>query len=159
MNGDHDKEVLDENTNNFQGQKSLTYEFSTLDKVATEEEDVKSSPCNLKPRNVNRLIFGQIDINSIRNRFEVLFSLASNSIDVLLISETKNDNTLPMSQFCVPGYSVPFRLEGGGIMLFVKEHIPCRILSKFTFEKEIKDFAIEINLRKVKLVCSVGLFL
>ena len=41
MNDDHDKEMLDENTNNFQGQKSLTYEFSTLDKVATEEEDVK----------------------------------------------------------------------------------------------------------------------
>ena len=137
MNGDHDKEVLDENTNHFQGQKSLTYEFSTLDKVATEEEDVKSSPCNLKPRNVNRLIFVQIDINSIRNRFEVLFSLVSNNIDVLLISETKNDNTLPMSQFCVPEYSVPFRLDGGGIMLYVKEHMPCRILSKFTFEKEI----------------------
>ena len=41
MNDDHDKEMLNENTNNFQGQKSLTYEFSTLDKVATEEEDVK----------------------------------------------------------------------------------------------------------------------
>ena len=41
-------------------------------------------------------------------------------------------------------------------MLYVKEHIPCRMLSKFTFEKEIEAFAIEINLRKVKwlLVCS-----
>ena len=61
---------------------------------------------------------------------------------------------------CVLGYSVPFRLartgNGGGIMLLVKEHIPCRILSKFTFEKEIEAFVIEINLRKVKwlLVCS-----
>ena len=43
MNNDQDKEMLDENTSNFQSQKSLTYEFSTLDKVATEEEDVKSS--------------------------------------------------------------------------------------------------------------------
>ena len=41
-------------------------------------------------------------------------------------------------------------------MLYVKEHIPCRMLSKFTFEKEIEAFAIEINLLKVKwlLVCS-----
>ena len=65
-----------------------------------------------------------------------------------------------MSQFCVPGYSVPFRLDrtgsGRDIMLYVKEHIPCRMLSKFTFEKEIEAFAIEINLLKVKwlLVCS-----
>ena len=68
-----------------------------------------------------------------------------------LISETKVDKTFPMSQFCVPGYSVPFRLDhtgkGGGIW-------PCRMLSKFTFWKEIEPFAIN-NLRKVKwlLVC------
>ena len=32
----------------------------------------------------------------------------------------------------------------------------CRMLSKFTFEKEIETFAIEINLHKVKwmLLCS-----
>ena len=79
---------------------------------------------------------------------------------MLLISKIKIDNTFPVSQFCVAGYSVPFRLDctgnGGGIMLYVKEHIPCRMLSKFTFEKEIEAFAIEINLGKVKWlsVCS-----
>ena len=31
-----------------------------------------------------------------------------------------------------------------------KEHIVCIIVSKFTFEKEIKAFPIEINLSKVK---------
>ena len=79
---------------------------------------------------------------------------------MLLNSETTIDNTFPVSQFCVPGYSVPFRLDrtgnGGGIILYVKEYIPCRMLRKFTFEKEIEAFAIEINPRKVKwlLVCS-----
>ena len=67
MNDDHDKEMLDENTSNFQSQRVLTYESSTLDKVATEEEDVKSTLSSLKLRNINRFIFGQIDINSIRN--------------------------------------------------------------------------------------------
>ena len=147
MNDVHDKEMLDENTSNFLSQKSPTYEFSTLDETVKEEEGVKSS------LNLNRLIFGQININSIRNTFELLFSLVSNNIDVLLISETKIDNTFPVSQFYVPGYSVPYRIDhtenGGGIMLYVKKHIPCRILSKFTLEKEIESFAIEINLRKV----------
>ena len=36
-----------------------------------------------------------------------------------LISETKVVNAFPVSQFCVPGYSAPFRLDrtekGGGI--------------------------------------------
>ena len=74
MNDDHDKEMLDENTSNSQGQKSLTYEFSTLDETVKEEEGAKSSLCNLKLRNMNRLIRGQINIDSIRNRSE-LFSL------------------------------------------------------------------------------------
>ena len=95
--------MLDENSSNFQSQKSLTYEFLTLDETV-KEEDVKSSLCNLKLRNLNRLIFGQININSIRNKFEPLCSLISNNIDVLLISETKIDNAFPASQFCVPGY-------------------------------------------------------
>ena len=35
-------------------------------------------------------------------------------------------------------------------VLYVQEHIPYRLLSKFTFEKEIEAFAIETNLREVK---------
>ena len=152
--------MFDENANNFQDQNNLAYEFSTLDEVAKAEEDAKSSLCNLKLRNVNHLILGQININSIRNKFGLLFSLVSNNIDVLLISETKIDNTFPVSQFCVLGYSMPFRLDrtrnGGVIMLYFKKHTPCIMLNKFTFEKEIEAFAIEINLCKVKwlLFCS-----
>ena len=117
MNDDHGKEMLDENTNNFQSQKSLTYEFSTLDKFATEQEDLKSGLCSLKLRNVNRLIFVQININSIRNKFELLFSLVSNNTDVLLISETRIENTFPVSQFCVPGYQSRAKyLERNGII-------------------------------------------
>ena len=49
-----------------------------------------------------------------------------------LISETKVDNTFPVSQFCVPGYSAPFRLyrtENGGSIS------TCTMFNKFTFEK------------------------
>ena len=67
MNDDHDREMLDEKHQQISGSRSLTYEFSTLDKVATEEEDVKSNLGSLKLRNMKSLIFGQIDINSIRN--------------------------------------------------------------------------------------------
>ena len=68
---------------------------------------------------------------------------------MLLISETKIENPFPVSKFCVPGCLVPFKLHrtgnGGAIMLYVKEHILCRMLSKFTFKK-IEAFTNEINL-------------
>ena len=110
MNDDYDKEMLDENTSNLQSQKNLTYEFSISDRV-TSEEDVNLSLRSLKLRNLNRLLFGQINVNSNRNKFELLFSLVSNNIDTLLISEMKIDNTISVSQFCVTGYSIPFRLD------------------------------------------------
>ena len=56
-----------------------------------------------------------------------------------LISETKVDNTFPVSQFCVPGYSAPFRLyrtENGGSIS------TCTMFNKFTYEKEIEAFTI-----------------
>ena len=115
MNDDYDKELLDKNTSNNNKKK-------------TEEEDAKSSLGNLRIRKMNRLISSKININSIRNDFELLFSLVSNNIDVLLISETKIHNTFPVSQLYVPGDSLIFKLDRtgneGGTRLYVKEHIP-----------------------------------
>ena len=76
MNYDYDKQMLQENTSNLQSQKNLIYEFSAIDKAATEE--VKSGNFKTK-KNLNLLIFGQINIYCIRNMFELLFSLVSNS--------------------------------------------------------------------------------
>ena len=88
-----------------------------------------------------------------KNNFELHFSSVSNNIDVLILSGIKIENIFFVSQFSVPGYSVTFKLDrkknGRGIMLYVKEHILCRMLVKFTFEKETEVFVIEINLPEV----------
>ena len=86
MNDDYGQEMLDESTNNLQSQKHLTYDLSTLNKFAAEEEDVKPSMGSLSPRNDNCLRFCQININSIRNKLWLIFSLVLNNIDVLLIN-------------------------------------------------------------------------
>ena len=45
-------------------------------------------------------------------------------IDVLVISESKLDESFPVGQFRIPGYVSPFRLDrdqhGGGIMVFIR---------------------------------------
>ena len=56
------------------------------------------------------------------------------NVDILLISETKLNDTFPVSQFMVGGFHTPYREDrndnGGGLLLYVREHIPCkRILS------------------------------
>ena len=62
----------------------------------------------------------------------MLTSLITNEIDVILLLETKIDGAFPLEQFLISSFSKPLRLDrnsrGGGIMLFVRDNIPFRLL-------------------------------
>ena len=62
----------------------------------------------------------------------MLKELVGNKIDILLISETKLDGTFPLNQFILERFTPPYRLHrtmhGGGLMLFVREDIPSKLL-------------------------------
>ena len=62
---------------------------------------------DLRSQNPFRVIIGHVNINSIRNKFEPLVSFINNNLDILMISETKIDDTFPDSQFLIKGFSVP----------------------------------------------------
>ena len=52
-------------------------------------------------------------------------NITKNENHILMISETKIDNSFPISQFTMAGYSILFRFDrtslGGGILLYVRE--------------------------------------
>ena len=56
-----------------------------------------------------------------------------------MVSETKLDDSFPEDQFLIYSFHSPFRFDrkknGGGIMLYVREDIPAKLLSHdFPFE-------------------------
>ena len=57
--------------------------------------------------------------------------MVQDNIDILLVSETKIDDTFPLGQFYIDGYSTPYHFDrtshGGGILLYIKEDIPSKI--------------------------------
>ena len=53
----------------------------------------------LRLKNVNKLIIANLNINSLTNKFEFQISLIKDNIDVLMISETKLDQSFPTNQF------------------------------------------------------------
>ena len=63
----------------------------------------------------------------------MLMHIINGTIDILIVSETKIDESFPLSQFCIDGYNKPIRLDrnshGGGIILFCREGIPCKRLA------------------------------
>ena len=66
------------------------------------------------------MIIGTLNINSISSKFDDLKVLISGIFDILIITETKLDETYPISQFHIDGYSMPDRLDrnrnGGGVI-------------------------------------------
>ena len=72
--------------------------------------DLKARPL----KNFNKLIIARLNINFLQNKFEFLISLIKDNIDVLMISETKLDQSFPTNQFMINGFSIPFRLDPNG---------------------------------------------
>ena len=58
--------------------------------------------------NINGLISGQLNINSMRNKFEQRSTIVNSKIDILMISETKLDETFLATQFLLQGFCMPF---------------------------------------------------
>ena len=93
----------------------------------TSNKDLQS----LLIRNLNKVVVGHLNINSIKNKFDFLAHQVQGNIDILMMSETKLDESFSLGQFLLDGYSVPFRSDrdgnGGSILLFIREDIPSKL--------------------------------
>ena len=107
-----------------------------------------------KVNKVNKVITGHLNINSLPNKFDQLREIVLKYVDVVVITETKLDDTFLTSQFLITGFSAPHRLErnrnGIGIMIFIRDDIPSRMLTKHVFPDDIEGLYIELNFRKAK---------
>ena len=119
--------------------------FSLEDKKRIDAKTILKS---IHQDNPNKLVFAHININSLRNMFELFVDQVKGKIDVLMISETKIDVTFPLGNFLIDGFSKPYRLDrdslGGGMLLYVREDIPTNLIEVET--KPIEGFYVEINL-------------
>ena len=52
-----------------------------------------------------------LNINFLYNKFEGLKLLVQDKIDILVLSETKLDDTYTTNQFMIEGFSSPFRAD------------------------------------------------
>ena len=80
----------------------------------------------------------------------MLSELIKGFVDVFRISETKLNDSFPEGQFFIDGYRTPFRYErngsGGGILLYVREDIPAKVIDCDFPTSE--SLFVEINLHK-----------
>ena len=101
------------------------------------------------------MIIGNLNINAIRNKFE---QLKETVLEILVVTETKLDETFLESLFLMDGFSKPYRLErnknGGGIMIFIRDTTSSKIEEKHIFPNDIESILVELNFRKCKWLLS-----
>ena len=133
--------------------------ISNVSETNSKILDANSGLTDLKNKYTENLILGHLNINSIRNKFDALTYTINNNVDILLLSETKLDESFPSAQFRIKGFTEPYRSDrnsnGGGLLLYVREDIPSKLL-KSNIVHDIETISVEINLGKRKwfLNCS-----
>ena len=83
-------------------------EYASNANKMTDEAVTNKELRDLRLRNLNKLIIAHLNINSLRNKFELLIPQIKDNIDILMIAETKLDESFPASQFLINGFSAPF---------------------------------------------------
>ena len=127
---------------------------SPIQEIANEStfdgiQDAHTMLKDLKTKTHRGIIIAYLNINSIRNKFELLKCIISDNIDILTIAETKLDLNFTTNQFLLKGFRPPFRYDrnsnGGGILIYVREGVP---------EKEINRIIslIKLNVDLLKLI-------
>ena len=111
---------------------------------------------NIRISNINRLIFGHLNIISFRSKFGLLCKQIKGSLEIFMISETKLDDSFPQDQFLIEGFQSPFRFArhktGGKILLISKT------VDKFTIKYEnillLGDFNTCADDESMKIFCN-----
>ena len=100
----------------------------------------------------------------MRSKFYFLESETSkHREDILLIAETKIDESVPSAQLLLYGFSMSYRMHrwtnGGGILLYVRDDLYSCLLTEQKLQGNTQCLFIEINIRKKKWLfcCSFNL--
>ena len=65
----------------------------------------------MRIKHANKLVIVHLNINSLGNKFEFLVEFITGKVDILMISETKIDESFPLGKFKINGFNAPFRLD------------------------------------------------
>ena len=133
---------------------------STGNASSSDENDPMSILTGLKEKNSERPIIAHLNINSISSKFEPLTALIQDTIDLLLVTESKLDETFPLDQFQIEGFSRPIRLDrnrnGGGLIIFIREGLTCKELLPRKLYPNLECTFLELRIRQCKWLVVIG---
>ena len=80
------------------------------------------------------IIFSNLNITSIRNKFDNVRAAIVNYVDIFITAQTKISESFPTAQFAIDGFHKPLRLDAtnksGGLLVYVRSYLPLHQLTK-----------------------------
>ena len=105
----------------------------------------------IKSKHPKNLFYGQLNVNSIRKKFESVEEIIQNAFDIFLVCETKTDSSFPNQQFCIPEYHIfqkDRNAHGGGLLFYVNQDLNCKVLNKYPTRQDLENLVLELKLSK-----------
>ena len=140
---------------NVNNSKNISENLSNF----SDEDDYEESLhgiAKMRQKYIDNPQISYLNVNSLRNKIHDIRNLTSQiSPTILAISETKIDNSFPDSQFFIENYQNPNEYrkdrtkDGGGLITFIKNGIPCRRISKME-PPDLEIMCIEIDFGRRK---------
>ena len=97
----------------------LNEEYIPEAKNHVDKININAELRSLRVKNLNKLIIGHLNINSLRNKFELLTHQTKDNIDIFMISEAKFDASFRTSQFLKNGFSNTHRLVTVVVLFYI----------------------------------------
>ena len=98
-------------------------------------------------------MISHLNINSVRKKFPSLQQTVLSKTDILLLPETKIDDSFPDSQFFAEGFKM-YRKDrtktGGGLLLYVNENLPGKIINSYKFKENSEIIVFEFSVSNKK---------
>ena len=109
---------------------SVVSDLSYISDLEDECESVNYNLSNGSPIDINNFNIVHFNINSItaEGRLDQLSDICTTlNLDVLIITESKLDQTIPSNLISIPGYHEPIRRDrnrnGGGVLIYISENL------------------------------------
>ena len=79
----------------------------------------------IRKKYVKNVVIDHLNINALANKIDALKIVIKDKVDILVLVETKLNDSFPINQFVVERYTTPYRLDrncfGGGVMIYVRK--------------------------------------
>ena len=105
----------------------------------------------IRSKHPKNLFFGQLNVNSIRNKFESVQEIPQNTFDIFLVCDTKIDSSFPNQQFCIREYRIfgkDRNARGGGLLFYVNQDLNCKVLNTYPTRQSLEILVLELRLSK-----------